>query len=532
MLTPTGLTRLVLPDLFGNEYSSGYVGDSVATQIPLYIGIVPLILALAALFLAPRHTRLLGALALVAIVYALGNRTPVAPVLEALLPPLAAFRIPSRMLVIGALPLSVLAGLGFDALSRATASRCSTRLACVAVAGVVALATTGLLGLAAGVPFVKELWLVAIEGPQSHAPSEQVDAAWRVARAAAIPTTIVLLAGVGTLVALFRSGPTRRWPAVAVLALTFCDVTLHARPWVRELSPSVASMDDLVLGIVSAVRQDAETGLGARVLSQVPNRVQPVPISFLDSYGIGDTLGEVVPNWLAARGLRSVTGEIGLIPARTMLFTGNVGRYQIAAVEPQARLGMLGVSWIVGRHEPGSEVDERTSDRSPSALTLMRSPGALPIAVLARRVRVMAGVDQVREALDRTPGGGDPRDEVLVESPVAGHEADERDSADSPGVAKVTRIDTNRMVVEVDATRRAWLVMLDTYDPRWGATIDGHPAPVRPAHLMFRAVEVPSGHHLVAMRYVPVPFRIGVAIAALVAVPVVLMTLLVTRRTR
>ena len=41
------------------------------------------------------------------------------------------------------------------------------------------------------------------------------------------------------------------------------------------------------------------------------------------------------------------------------------------------------------------------------------------------------------------------------------------------------------------------------YYPGWVAEIDGKPAPVLRADVLFRGVEVPPGHHRIVFRYAP-----------------------------
>ena len=57
------------------------------------------------------------------------------------------------------------------------------------------------------------------------------------------------------------------------------------------------------------------------------------------------------------------------------------------------------------------------------------------------------------------------------------------------------------------------LVLSDTYDRGWKATIDGQATPVYAANHAFRAVAVPAGAHQVDFRYEPLSFRIAVALS-------------------
>jgi hypothetical protein len=78
----------------------------------------------------------------------------------------------------------------------------------------------------------------------------------------------------------------------------------------------------------------------------------------------------------------------------------------------------------------------------------------------------------------------------------------------------------------VHATRPAWVMLKESYSPRWTATVDGKAVPTAMVAPSFVGVPVPSGTHTVVFRYrpssaYPAYFAIGaVTLVALVVVPV------------
>ncbi len=507
LLTPRSLSRWVTPDLLGNEYRGGYVGDTVAGQVPLYIGVLPLFLVATALGLGARHAWRLGILAAAGVAFAFGSRLPIAPLLEWLVPPLTGFRIPSRMLVLAALPLAVLAGLGVDAVLEPAAEGRRRRivaailavLAAATVASLAAFANTGQLG--------EPLWRAWIPEVALSRSPEVLAAARGVARVSAFRACAIVLASATIGAWLFRaaSDTSKRAATVAALALTSFDLATQARAWIRVVSPEVARMAAIVEPLAASLASSAKATPGARVLARVSLRSQPIPTSFLASYGVSDEPGEIVPNWLAAHDVRTVTGEIGLIPARTVLFTGNAGRYRLADVEPTSRLDLLGVTRIA-------------TDPEARALAVEQRDSALPLAFLAERVDRVANPRDAERKVDEAPGGSlDPRRIAVVESATPLGALEHPRELGRPGEARVLILGTQDLAIAVDAERPTLLVVLDPYDPRWEATIDGSPAPLYPTQLMFRGVPVAAGHHLVRLRYVPRPFQVGVAITTITA---------------
>lgn len=63
--------------------------------------------------------------------------------------------------------------------------------------------------------------------------------------------------------------------------------------------------------------------------------------------------------------------------------------------------------------------------------------------------------------------------------------------------------DPDRMVLRGRLASPGLVVVADSYDPGGRAQVDGAPAPVFPADLLFRAVFVPAGEHEIVLSYAP-----------------------------
>jgi uncharacterized membrane protein YfhO len=90
----------------------------------------------------------------------------------------------------------------------------------------------------------------------------------------------------------------------------------------------------------------------------------------------------------------------------------------------------------------------------------------------------------------------------------------------------------NRMVVTASSTHPGWLVVPDTFDKGWTATVNGKAARLLRANYAFRAIPVPAGPLEVEMRYVPEGFLTGAVLTGLAAASCALLVLVSWRGTR
>lgn len=70
-------------------------------------------------------------------------------------------------------------------------------------------------------------------------------------------------------------------------------------------------------------------------------------------------------------------------------------------------------------------------------------------------------------------------------------------------------------LVNVTATGPGYLLLTDAFYPGWAATVDGAPAEILRANIMFRAVAVPEGEHVVVFRYAPQSVMLGLWISSI-----------------
>jgi hypothetical protein len=141
---------------------------------------------------------------------------------------------------------------------------------------------------------------------------------------------------------------------------------------------------------------------------------------------------------------------------------------------------------------------------------LWRNPAALPRSFLVRRVRAVADADAAFAAVSAPDFR--PRDEAVVEMPL---DADLGRGPVLPGeTTHVVRRTPAEVVVAVQATGPALLVVTDTHYPGWRARVGGQPVEMRRVDFAFRGVVVPPGTQEVTFTYAPGSVAVGAGLSA------------------
>lgn len=79
--------------------------------------------------------------------------------------------------------------------------------------------------------------------------------------------------------------------------------------------------------------------------------------------------------------------------------------------------------------------------------------------------------------------------------------------------ARIREYGGNHILIDVDAQRKSMVILSDTYDEGWQATMDGELTKIYRANCDMRGVVVPPGRHIVEMHYTPPLFKVGLSIS-------------------
>ena len=162
---------------------------------------------------------------------------------------------------------------------------------------------------------------------------------------------------------------------------------------------------------------------------------------------------------------------------------------------------LLGVRFVA----TGVPIEQIDTSLKPGDLQLVartdaayiyENPRALPRVMLFTDWRLADFDDLIRNGWP----DADPARTVLLKRAPAGIA---RVSGGAPGTARLVRYANTEIIVEVTAPLDEILVLNDVWHPWWRATVDDVDTEILKANVIFRAVLVPRGHHMVRFSFHP-----------------------------
>jgi hypothetical protein len=482
-----------------------------------YLGVAALGLVGAAFVRrSSRTARLALFLGTAAVIVALGRHTPVYSWLVTLAPPLRILRYPVKALVLTGFSWALLAGCGFDALrDAAPPSRRRFRLALVVPLAVTA-AAAGISTLGATVPAGRD-WARGLLArlPLALPPQDILPFLESRVEVTAIVATLALALALPC----ERKWSWAPWAAAGIALLAVSDLGVYHR--YLSLAPkaivlhrpeALAALNDTAAPRLF-VYDYLSPGPSARGLAS-PMQLARKPEGWTDEQS--DALGlQMALAYASAQrwGFRGgYEGDLrGLHPAPLAALTRRLRDLEKTAAWVKL-LRMGAVTHVIALHDLGREglVPVATLPglfRSPIRVFRVKDP--LPRAYAIGRTRI---ADDATALARFAEAEWDPANAVVLpegqpRTPIAPFE----------GSVRIVEERADRLALEAEMSGPGYVVLVDTFDPGWRATVDGQPRPVLRANVAFRAVEVPAGRHVVSFVYRPMSLQVGAAVSVLTA---------------
>lgn len=301
------------------------------------------------------------------------------------------------------------------------------------------------------------------------------------------------------------------WTAVAAVALAGAAALAAAGLAAGWGRPAALGLGLLVLGegALFAVPYEPKTPAATAVPASAVTTWLQEHTSDPQTAGIAALDVALVPNTAALYGLHDARTYDILVSRRSRTYW--------KAADPDYRPDQLttvlerpGTEWLalagVRYYLTGdSPPDGSTSVYAASGMQIVEIPGARPFA-WASPAWSAAGSQEEAAALLTGDRAAAP---VLegVRAPAGGG-----DPSGPPARVDLLTREPGEVDLRVRSSQRQAVVLQQSYDDGWQATIDGRPAPVHPADVQFQAVIVPAGDHRVSLRYRPASFTAGAAL--------------------
>jgi len=509
-LSPFRMLSFLFPNFLGNLVT-GYKGEPYFEEHHGYVGIFPLILAaLAWGRRRNREARFFGLLALVSILLAVGNTTPLYHLL-AHVPVYNYFRIPARWLYTLTLSLGILAGFGLDYLMAQRQARSMRILS----QGLLILSLLFTLTLPL-LFFYKKQAMAATDFILEHVYAGTAIYAVRaliryLPRFPDAPQTNLLAqlfspilnpilfflvmfnTSALSLFSLVRTKISPRWFQVIAAGLIAFDLFMTGGTTINPVQdasyfdkrPSTAFLERN-LGLARIYSPDRE-GAAPQILRGYFAMIYHIP---------------EIGSW---------PWVVSSLPLR------RYGEFMEALRQNTRLLNLAGVKYILTAREEPEEWWHNNLRQvyCEEGLHIYENLDVMPRAFLVHQAGVPPSDEAILACL--VDHDFDLSSSILLEDETALARLEsmlqEAPPAGGKDEVKIVEYEANRVVIEVTATQAGFLFLSDTYYPGWRARVDGREETVYRADYLFRAVLVPPGQHVVEFIFEPIAFKIGLAVA-------------------
>ena len=475
---------LIVPEFSGTNSGENnyYWGRNVFKDNSEYAGVIPLFLAFLGVFLYRKKEAIFfGALALFALIYALGGTTPIFKIFYYLIPNVKSLRAPSTIMFIFVFSVSLLAGMAVHYLAnraRDIKEKTRKRLLIYLISAPVVLLLFALLFSASGESMLKAYSSIFY----SDAPTLMVGQGM-----SKFSLGIMNLPNV-------QSG---LWIVFLLVGASSAAIYLFLS---RRLGVAVLFLIPLLI-MIDGIRFDSrfiktfdhEKHFSSNSLTSYFDR-QTGPFRVLN---LADRAG-VSLDFLPYFGQQVVTGYHG----NQLRWYDDLlgGPEQRNKINPRF-LNLTNTKYVIVPRSaivPADYLGEKplTAEGDFGNVTVYRNDNAFPRAFLVHDYRVIPDRKEINDSI--LNGADDLLHTVFLEK-NPGLPIDSADSA--TGTAAVIDYTTDSVVIDISSPQNAILVLTDNYYRFWDAYSDSRKLEVLRADGAFRAVPVDAGTERVVFRY-------------------------------
>lgn len=456
-------------DLIGQTglYDSQNTGQ-IYTGALVAVSLLGLALTRGALW--AREVRFFTGAALVTLLYALGKYTPVFYLLYEYLPGVALYRRPADATFVLCGLLAIVSGYLIHRLLTGTLllRRWQMVVAVLAVAAMVAVSV------------VLARWANMLE-------SATLPLLWGCA---------FLLAAAGALALTRYVAPYSAVGAAIVLAVfSVLDFGWNNAPNESTGLPS-AQYDALRLDTGDETLALLKSKLKAAAAPDRRDRVEMIGVAYhFPNIGLIHDLDHLYGhNPLRLALFEDATGAPDTVAAVRGPFTPLLPSYR-SPLEDLFGVRFLALGQPIEKLDPSVKPDDFPLVGRTKDAYIYENPRALPRVLLATQWQKADFAEMLRSG---DWPNVDYRRAVLLESAPS-----VVPTGDTPGTVRILRYENTNIEIEADAPSGGFVVLNDVWHPWWRASVDGKPADVLKANVLFRAVAVPPGKHIVRFTFEP-----------------------------
>ncbi|MDO8657685.1 MAG: YfhO family protein, partial [Candidatus Levybacteria bacterium] len=182
-------------------------------------------------------------------------------------------------------------------------------------------------------------------------------------------------------------------------------------------------------------------------------------------------------------------------------------------------LNILGVKNIIFSKQEAPKVDSENIVWQDKNWYLLRNNNAMPRTYFVSTYYLMNDDKLILKKL--FDASFDPKTSVILEKPLL--TPSNNDAAN--GKVEIINYQENEVTLNTKNNNNAILILTDNFYPGWKGYVDGKETKIYRANYTFRAIEVPSGKHLIRFSYAPESFKIGV-ILSLISITLYIMIII------